>query len=65
MDYLLICGEVMEMVFDYGDCRNLNFGLTTKVRACKVAGQKRSPGITFHAPRSVGECEGMNPHTPK
>jgi hypothetical protein len=24
-----------------------------------------SPGITFHAPRSARECEGMNPHTPK
>jgi hypothetical protein len=22
-------------------------------------------GITFHAPRSVRECEGMNPHIPK
>jgi hypothetical protein len=26
---------------------------------------KVSPGVTFHAPGSVGECEGMNPHTPK
>jgi hypothetical protein len=22
-------------------------------------------GLTFHAPWSVGECEGMNFHTPK
>jgi hypothetical protein len=22
-------------------------------------------GVTFHALRSVGECEWMNPHTPK
>jgi hypothetical protein len=22
-------------------------------------------GVIFHAPGSVGECEGMNPHTPK
>ncbi len=22
-------------------------------------------GVTFHAPKSVGECERMNPHTPK
>jgi len=23
------------------------------------------PGVTFRAPGSVRECEGMNPHTPK
>jgi len=34
-------------------------------KACKVAGQEGSPGVTSHAPKSVGECEGMNPHTPK
>jgi len=22
-------------------------------------------GVTFHAPGSARECEGMNPHTPK
>jgi hypothetical protein len=26
---------------------------------------KNEAGVTFHAPESVGECEGMNPHTPK
>jgi len=36
----------------------------TKARACKVASQEGSPGITSHAPGSVGEYEGMNPHTP-
>ncbi len=65
MDCLLICGEVMEMVFDYGDCRNFNLEFMSKARACKVASQKRSLGVTFHALRSVGECEWMNPHTPK
>jgi len=35
------------------------------VRACKVAGQEGSPGVTPHAPKSVGKCEGMNLHTPK
>jgi hypothetical protein len=48
-----------------GMCRNPSLGLVTKARACKGAGQEGSPGVTFHAPRSVGECEGMNPHTPK
>jgi hypothetical protein len=41
------------------------FGLTTKVRACKSAGQEWSSRVTFHAPGSVGKYEGMNPHTPK
>jgi hypothetical protein len=37
----------------------------TKARACKVAGQEGSLGITLHAIGNVGKCEGMNPHTPK
>jgi hypothetical protein len=40
-------------------------GLVIKARACKGANQKKSPWITSHAPRSVKECEGINPHTPK
>jgi hypothetical protein len=48
-----------------GACRNPSFGLTTKARACKGAGQEWSPKVTFHAPESVGEGEGMNLHTPK
>jgi hypothetical protein len=44
---------------------NLNLGLATNARACEGASQEWSLGITFHAPESVGECEGMNPHTPK
>jgi hypothetical protein len=46
-------------------CRNPSLGLATKARACKVAGQEGSPGVMLHAPRSVGKCEGMNPHTSK
>ncbi len=46
-------------------CHNPNLGLTTKARACKVAGQEGSPGDASHAPRNVGKCEGMNPHTSK
>jgi hypothetical protein len=46
-------------------CRNPNFGLTTKAGACKSVGRKGSLGITSHVSESVGECEGMNPHTPK
>jgi len=43
-------------------CRDLNFGLRTKVRVCKCAGKKGSPSVTFHAPGNVGKCEGMNPY---
>jgi hypothetical protein len=46
-------------------CRNPNLGPATKTKACKGVGQEWSLGITFHAPRNVGECEGMNPHIPK
>ncbi len=46
-------------------CRNLSLGLATKARVCKGTGQEGSPGNTSHAPRSIGECERRNPHTPK
>jgi len=46
-------------------CCNPNFGFATKVKACKVASQERSPGFMPHAPRSVRKCEGMNPHISK
>jgi len=35
----------------------------TKARACEGMGQEGSPRVTFHAPGSARECEGMNPHT--
>jgi len=44
---------------------NPRFGLATKLKACKGVGQEGSSGVTFHAPGRVGECEGMNLHTPK
>jgi len=50
---------------DQDNFHNPNLGLTTKARACKAASQKRSLGVTFHVSESVGECEGMNFHTPK
>jgi hypothetical protein len=34
-------------------CRNPSFGLATKVRGCKVAGQEGDPGVTSHAPGSA------------
>jgi hypothetical protein len=40
-------------------------GFVTKARACEGVGQKWNLEVTFHVPKSVGECEGINLHTPK
>jgi hypothetical protein len=37
----------------------------TKAMSCEGAGQLGRLGITFHAPGSLEECEGMSPHIPK
>jgi hypothetical protein len=34
-------------------CRNLNLGLATEARCCKVVGQEKDMGLTSHAPRSA------------
>jgi hypothetical protein len=47
------------------DCRNPNRGLATKAKGLQGCGPRGSPKVTSHAPRSVGKCEGVNPHTPK
>jgi len=44
---------------------NLNLGLTTKAKSCKVTSQEGSPGVTPHVLESVKECEGIDHHTPK
>ncbi len=44
---------------------NPSLQFVNKAKACKGAGQEWSPRITFHVPRNVGRCEGMNLHTPK
>jgi len=46
-------------------CCNPSFGFLTKAKTYKGVGQKGSLGVTFHALGSVGDCEGMNLHTPK
>jgi hypothetical protein len=51
--------------FSILNCRNPSLGLAIKERVCKGAGHEGSSGITSHAPGNVGECEGMNLHTPK
>ncbi len=46
-------------------CRNPSLGFVTKARACKGVSQEGSLGDTFYVLGNVGECEGMNSHTPK
>jgi hypothetical protein len=43
----------------------LTLGLQPKQRGLQSCRPKGSLGVTLHALRSVGKCEGMNPHTPK
>jgi hypothetical protein len=43
----------------------LALGLQPRQGLAKVRAKKWSLGVTFHAPGSVGKCEGMNSHTPK
>jgi len=47
------------------ECRNLSLGLATKAKGLQGCGPRGSTGVTSHAPKSVGKCEGVNPHTPK
>jgi hypothetical protein len=42
----------------------LALGLQPRRGLAKVRA-KNEPGVTFHAPRSARECEGMNLHIPK
>jgi hypothetical protein len=48
---------------DWTFCCYPSLGLTTKAKVCKGASQEGSLGVRSHAPKSVGECEGMNLHT--
>jgi len=46
-------------------CCNPSFGFATKVKGLQGCGPRESSGVTSHTLRSVGKCEGVNPHTPK
>ncbi len=61
----LSSSPLLPSVLNVGYCSNPNLGLMTKARACKGASQEWSLKVTFHAPRSVEKCEGMNAHTLK
>ncbi len=52
-------------LFYKGYCRNPSFGLVTKARGCKVAGQEGSSTVMSHVPSSAKVYEGIDPHTPK
>jgi hypothetical protein len=65
MTIINICYSPSSLCKTNQNCHNPSLGFTTKARAYKSAGQKGSPGVTFHALGSTKECEGMNPHTPK
>jgi hypothetical protein len=57
-------GTKLSLPYPFFYC-NPSLRLVTKTRACKGVGQEGSSRVTFHAPGSARECEGMNPHTPK
>ncbi len=70
MDYLLRyhfkkIAQALLFQHHFKHCRNPSLKFTTKVRGCKVVGQKGSPGVMPHALGSGRECEGIDPHTPK
>jgi hypothetical protein len=46
-------------------CRNPSFGFATKAKGLQGSGPRGSPGVTTHTPGSVGDYEGVSPHTPK
>jgi hypothetical protein len=45
-------------------CRNPSFGLATKAKGCKGAGQEEARESHQRLP-GVQECEGVSLHTPK
>ncbi len=61
----VICLFLVFPFFVLMNYHNPSLGLMIKARVCKGVGQEGSLEVTFHAPENVGECEGMNPHTPK
>jgi hypothetical protein len=49
--------EIEKLVEANKECHNPSLGLATKARACKVAGQEGSPGVTSHA---MGILQGID-----
>jgi len=47
------------------ECRNLSFGLATKVKGLQGYWPKGSLKVTSHTPGSVRKCEGVNLHSAK
>jgi len=61
----IVCKLFFQLLNCVWICCSPNLGFATKARTCKGVGQEWILGIPFHVPRCVGECEGMNFHTPK
>jgi hypothetical protein len=55
----------MVWIFYCGSVATLALGSRPRQRGLQGCEPRGSSGVTPHAPRSVGKCEGMNPHTPK
>ncbi len=54
-----------QLTFNWFTVNVATLALVIRARACKGADQKWSSGVKFHVSGSVGDCEGMNRHTPK
>jgi len=64
-DDIIVELPLIHLPIGHFGCYDPSLGFVTKAKACKGVSQKGSMRVTFHTPRSVGKCEGMNPHTPK
>jgi len=52
--------QVLITFYTLYKCHDPSFELMTKAKAWKVQVESH-----INIPKSVGKCEGMNPHTPK
>jgi len=63
---MVLCGNAtMPHWCKHLHCHDLNLGFVTKAKVCKGANWKWSMGVIFYVLKSVGDCEGINPHTPR
>ncbi len=53
-------GHVLDAQGDMPNCRNSNFGLTTKAMGLQGCRPRESPGVTPHTPGNVGKCRNLS-----
>jgi hypothetical protein len=53
------------LLFSFKICHDLNFKFVTKAKAMERCELRVQFGSHIHTFGRIGECEGMNPHTPK